>query len=106
MNDEAGKPISYMVLRPGTRVFDSEGTLVGEVAKVLAVEAEDVFDGIVIAVSGSTRFIDADQIGSIHEYRVDLEIDADQVSRQPAHEAGGGAYDAEFGDRDVGWRAE
>ena len=52
---QGGRPISYEVLAPGTPVFDSGGTLIGQVEKVLADEAEDIFDGIVISTKDGTR---------------------------------------------------
>jgi hypothetical protein len=81
---EAGLPISYQVLRAGTTVYSSDGVAVGSVVHVLAVEDEDVFDGIVIAElsrdhmpGGSEhRFVDASVIDSIHEQAVTLTLTA------------------------------
>lgn len=96
-----------MVLNPGTPVFSSDDTEVGKVEKVLSVPAKDVFDGVVISIAaGESRFIDADYIGRIYERRMELKITADEVASQPAHETGGGAYDADFGKRGVEWRSE
>jgi hypothetical protein len=80
---DAGDPISYEVLAAGTPVFSSDGDQIGTVTHVLAVPEEDVFDGIVIAeqldepgehVHGH-RFVDADQVGTIHERAVTLKLD-------------------------------
>jgi hypothetical protein len=79
---DAGVPISYQVLRDGTSVYSSDGVSVGSVVHVLAVEDEDVFDGIVIdqpsrdhAPGGSEhRFVDASIIDSIHEHAVTLKL--------------------------------
>lgn len=81
---DAGVPISYQVLREGTSVYSSDGVSVGSVVHVLAVEDEDVFDGIVIAAlsrehlpGGSEhRFVDASIIDSIHEQAVTLTLTA------------------------------
>jgi hypothetical protein len=85
---DAGAPISYEVLEPGTPVYSSDGELIGIVAHVLSVPEEDVFDGIVIAEHGSGhdhhlgpradhdghRFADADDVDTIHERAVTLKL--------------------------------
>ncbi len=78
---DAGAPISYEVLEPGTPVYSSDGEQIGTVAHVLAVPEEDVFDGIVIAENSGQRhpehrFADADDVGPIHEHAVTLKLDA------------------------------
>jgi catechol 2,3-dioxygenase-like lactoylglutathione lyase family enzyme len=80
---ELGPPISYQVLEAGTKVFSSDGAEVGTVVHVLAVEAEDVFDGIVIAESGGHRFADANDVAEIHEDGVLLTLDRDACAGLP-----------------------
>lgn len=83
---DLGPAISYRVLAIGTKVLSCDGTDVGEVAYVLAVEAEDVFDGIVIverAGSGGHRFADADDIQEIHQDALVLKLDHDASMRLP-----------------------
>ena len=105
--DAAGFPISYMVLAKGTPVFDSEGVEVGKVEKVLAVDAKDVFDGVMISAGpAKTRFIDADFVGRIYERRLELKITAEQVEAQPQHEGGDGTYEADFKGKGLQWRRE
>jgi hypothetical protein len=73
-----GDPISYEVLASGTKVFSSDKAEIGTVVHVLADEDEDVFDGIVIDEQtgpGGHRFADADQIDTIFERGVVLNID-------------------------------
>jgi hypothetical protein len=75
---DLGDPISYGVLVSGTKVFSSDKAEIGAVVHVLADEAEDVFDGIVIderTGPGGHRFADADQIDAIFERGVVLNID-------------------------------
>lgn len=82
--DDAGDPISYAVLQTGTPVYSSDGARIGTVATVLAVENEDIFDGIVIGdvsrehLLGGTahRFVDAPEVASIHEHAVTLTLDS------------------------------
>jgi hypothetical protein len=88
--DDQGLPISYEVLEAGTRVCSSDGEVLGEVAHVLSVPEEDVFDGIVIAVHGGPgghRFADADDIAAIHERTVTLKLDAAACGDLPAPSA-------------------
>jgi uncharacterized protein YrrD len=85
---DAGYPISYEVLEKGTPVFSSDGVQVGTVAHVLAVPEEDVFDGIVIADREGAhhhehRFVDADDVDSIHERAVTLKLDRVESHQLP-----------------------
>jgi hypothetical protein len=75
---DLGSPISYEVLDKGTVVLSSDGHEIGRVVGVLADEAEDVFDGIIIDTRtgpGGHRFADADAVAEIHEHGVVLKID-------------------------------
>jgi hypothetical protein len=81
---DAGAPISYEVLAPGTPVYSSDGARIGTVAHVLAAEAQDIFDGLVIGDlpaelfpgRAGHRFVDAPEVASIHEHAVTLTLDA------------------------------
>ena len=82
MND-LGEPTSYVVLEAGTPVYSSDGKRIGAVHHVLAAEAQDIFDGIVIGDTepqhlpgGGHRFVDAPEVAAIHEHGVTLSIDA------------------------------
>ena len=82
--ESPGDPISYAVLEPGTPVYSSDGSRIGDVSHVLAAEHEDIFDGIIIGdldrdVVGEGerhRFVDAPEVAHIHEHGVILSIDA------------------------------
>lgn len=85
---DAGAPISYEVLEQGTPVYSSEETQIGTVAHVLADFSEDVFDGIVIAeregaLAHEHRFVDADDVASIHEHAVALKLDTAACAELP-----------------------
>jgi hypothetical protein len=83
---DLGDPISYLALQPGTDVLSSDGERVGTVKHVLAAEDKDVFDGLVIDIRtgpGGLRFVDADQVGPIHERAVTLELAAAEVEGLP-----------------------
>jgi hypothetical protein len=91
---DPGRPIAYEALAVGTAVHDREGKRIGAVVKVLAVEEEDIFDGLVIETDSGTRFIDAPEIAHIAERRVDLALSAPEVAQRPRHEESGPTYDA------------
>jgi hypothetical protein len=100
--EDLGNPIAYEALERHTPVFSSDGQEVGVVDHVLAVESEDVFDGIVIARQRGLghRFADADDVASIHERGVTLKLSAEDAERlhepseNPAVVYGGGPADA------------
>ena len=75
--DDLGAPISYLTCSKGTPVIDATGEQVGTVSHVLADDELDVFDGIVATRHHDTlehRFADADQVVSIHERGVLLNV--------------------------------
>jgi hypothetical protein len=82
MGDDAA-PASYLTLEPGIAVRSRDGVEVGTVAHVLAVPEEDIFDGLVIAIDGGHRFVDAPQVAELREDAVILSIDADDCRRLP-----------------------
>jgi hypothetical protein len=90
--DDAGLPIAYQALATGTPVHAQDGGQVGTVKQVLAVEEEDVFDGLVIDTESGSRFIDADQVAHIAERRVDIRLTSAEVTAQPEHEEGTSVY--------------
>jgi hypothetical protein len=87
---DLGAPASYLTLSEGTPVLSSDGERIGEVAHVLADANADVFDGIVIDLKPGHRFVDAPEVGQIHEQGVLLKLDAHaardlpQPSKNPA----------------------
>lgn len=78
-----GQPASYLTLAEGTPVCTSDGTQIGTVTHVLAVEEEDIFDGLVIATHAGHRFVDAPHVQEIYERCVVLALSPDEASRLP-----------------------
>jgi hypothetical protein len=76
---DEGLPIAYDVLEKGVPVYAAGGEQVATVDHVVAAEAEDIFHGVVIRTAGGQRFVDADDVASIHERGVDLRLDASAV---------------------------
>jgi uncharacterized protein YrrD len=83
---DLGSPVSYEVLEPGTPVYSSDGEEIGTVSHVLAVEAEDVFDGVIIgehAFGEEHRFADADDVGAIYERGLVLKLSRAECEQLP-----------------------
>jgi hypothetical protein len=80
---ECGAPISYLVLGQGTAVYAAGRERIGAVERVLYVEAEDVFDGIVIQTNQGLRFVDAGQVDQIYERCVITTLTPEQARQLP-----------------------
>ena len=76
-------PIAYTALQPGTPVHTSDGYPFATVQAVLVDEKVSVFDGIVVQMAEDTRFVDADQIGSIYNTYVLTTLSAEQAANLP-----------------------
>lgn len=75
---DLGEPASYLVLSHGIPVYSSDGEEIGKVARVLAAEDEDVFDGIIIGehlFGAEHRFADANDVQEIFDRGVVLKLD-------------------------------
>lgn len=94
--EDLGAQISYLTLEEGSACYSSDGEHLGKVAHVLAAPDVDVFDGIVLDTSvlpGGHRFVDADQVASIHERGVVLAVDAATAESLPEPTANPGEID-------------
>src|SRR5262249_45180590 len=76
-------PIAYTALQPGTPVQTMDGHQFATVEAVLVDEKVSVFDGIVVQTAEGTRFVDADQIGSIYTTCVCTTLSAAQAADLP-----------------------
>jgi sporulation protein YlmC with PRC-barrel domain len=83
MPDAPDHPIAYTALQPGTPVQTSDGHHFATVQAVLVDEKVSVFDGIVVQTAEGTRFVDADQIGSIYTTYVRTTLSAEQAASLP-----------------------
>jgi hypothetical protein len=84
--DDDGRPVSYLALAEGTRVFAGDGTQVGTVARVLQVPDEDLFEGLAVKTREGLRFVERNAVSSIAERAVRLTIDAEAVRQlDPPH---------------------
>ncbi|GAA1766176.1 hypothetical protein GCM10009795_010920 [Nocardioides hankookensis] len=76
-------PIAYTALEPGTPVQTVDGVEFATVQAVLVDEQVSVFDGIVVRTEAGTRFVDADQVGTIYTTRVATTLTAEQAAGLP-----------------------
>jgi hypothetical protein len=65
--EDLGAPRAYLVLSPGTRVWDRSGDLVGSVEHVLADDKQDIFHGLILKTPDGDRFASSDQVDGIFE---------------------------------------
>jgi uncharacterized protein YrrD len=97
---DEGLPIACGLLDDGVPVMSCDGSQVGTVASVLVAPAEDVFHGLLVKTPNhGIRFVEADDIGSIHEHGVDLRIDAAAALNLPAPEHAAPVYDEDPGEQ-------
>jgi uncharacterized protein YrrD len=106
---DLGQPISYEVLRRGTPVYSAAGDRIGKVTHVLAVEAEDVFDGVVIGehpFGEQHRFVDADDVDAIYENGLVLKLDRSECEALPKPSANPAAMRVDPGESKADIRHE
>jgi hypothetical protein len=100
---DEGLPIAYSVLKTGVPVLAHDGGQVGEVARVVAAEEEDIFHGLVITTPhNGVRFVPAEQVAALHEHGVDLKIDRFAVAGLPAPEHSAPVYTEDTTESDWG----
>jgi hypothetical protein len=85
MDDDDGPQIGFKVLPRGVPVHTSDGELLGTVHRVLELEREHLFDGIVVTTPDGRRFVDAPEVARITEKRVTLTIDAEAAKELQEH---------------------
>jgi hypothetical protein len=74
--EDLGAPISYLVLKPGTRVWDRSGDSVGTVEHVLSDDREDVFHGLILDTGNGHRYAAGAQVDGLFERGVIVAVPA------------------------------
>jgi hypothetical protein len=71
-----GDPVSWLLIRPGWKVFSAEGAEVGAVDEVAGDENADIFDGLAVAATalGKPKYVPAENVTTITDGRVDLSL--------------------------------
>jgi hypothetical protein len=74
------------MIRPGWKVYASDGTEVGAVDEVTGDDGADIFDGLAVATTalGQPKYVPAEQIATITEGRIDLSLTREQVESADA----------------------
>ena len=76
-----GEPVSWLMIRPGWKVYSSDGTEVGQVDEVAGDDTNDIFNGLAIATSalGKPRYVPAERVTTITEGHVNLSLTREEV---------------------------
>jgi len=74
-------PVSWLMIRPGWKVYASDGTEVGAVDEVTGDDNADIFDGLAFARSTFAKptYVPAESVGPITEGRIELTLTTEQV---------------------------
>ena len=68
-------PVSWFLIEPGWQVADAAGTHVGTVSEIRGDENEDIFDGLIVAVSAvDKKYVPSEVVGPITEGRIELTV--------------------------------
>jgi hypothetical protein len=76
-------PVSWLMIRPGWKVYASDGTEVGSVDEIAGDEGQDIFDGLAVATSalGKPIYVPAENVGPItDDGRIELTLSGEQVA--------------------------
>jgi hypothetical protein len=76
------EPVSWLMIRPGWKVYAADGTEVGRIDEVAGDDNADIFDGLAIATSalGKPTYIPAEKVTTITEGRVNLSLTPAEVA--------------------------
>ena len=99
--DDLGERTSYLAVNKGVPVYSSDGEKLGRVVRVLSAPNLDMFDGVIFdttAGPGGHRFVDAPEVGDIHENGIVLKIDAAEAAKLSAPEANPGSVSVDPAD--------
>jgi hypothetical protein len=82
------------MIRPGWKVYASDGSEVGQVDEVTGDDNADIFDGLAVTASalGKPKYVPAEKVTTITEGRVDLSLSSAEFEgtsefREPATSA-------------------
>jgi hypothetical protein len=74
-------PVSWLLIEPGWSVETADGNEVGRVSEVVGDSSNDIFNGLAISTGllSKDRYVPAEQVGTIVEGTVRLELGSDDV---------------------------
>jgi hypothetical protein len=69
------------MIRPGWKVYSSDGAEVGQVDEIAGDDHADIFDGLAVATSalGQPKYVPAEKVATITEGRIDLSLTRAEV---------------------------
>ena len=75
-------PVSWLLIRPGWKVYAADSREVGEVDDIAGDSGADIFDGLSVATSalGTPRYVPAEQVGTIEDGVVHLTITHEEAA--------------------------
>ncbi len=79
----SGDPVSWLVIEPGWSVTASDGSEAGKVHEVIGDSGKDIFNGLSISsgLLSAPRYVPAEQVGTITDGAVQLDLTPEQVER-------------------------
>jgi hypothetical protein len=73
-------PVSWFLIEPGWQVADAAGTALGTVEEVRGDENEDIFDGLIVAISAlDKKYVPSEVVGPITEGRIELTVRTNEL---------------------------
>lgn len=78
--EDLGAPVSYLVVKGGTAVYDRSGDQVGTVDHVLSDEHANLFHGLLIKTGDGHRYAAADQVDGLFEHGAIVAEPADRLA--------------------------
>jgi hypothetical protein len=104
------QPISWRSIVYGTPVIASDGIRIGAVREVLGSDAEDIFHGLRVALTGQRQdvMVSADDIASMSLVEVQTVLTRSQIDRLPAYDETATYHLASVGwlRKHLGWRKD
>ena len=81
------EPVSWLLIRPGWKVYAADGSELGAVDEVAGDDGRDIFDGLAVATSalGRPRYVPAEQVASISRGAVHLSLTREQADGLPEY---------------------
>ena len=104
------QPISWRSIVYGTPVTAADGIRIGSVREVLGSDAEDIFHGLRVALTGQRQdvMVSADDIASLSVAEVTTALTRSQIDRLPAYDETATYHLASVGwlRKHLGWRKD
>jgi hypothetical protein len=106
----AGDPIAWKAIVYGTPVYATDGTAAGVVREVLGSDAEDIFHGLRVRLTGRKDdvMVPADHATGLTTTRIDTDLAPAALAALPAYEEHSTYHLASVGwlRRHLGWKSD